>query len=163
MSKPWCAILTCLAFAAVCPPLAAQATGDYAADLARVYGAYQRLLAMKDGCGASFPDQRAVYDKAFDEWETRHRPLLQDLDKRLMAMIRRASADEKEYGRNFGKYEGAILEQRQEFKETFLSLGAREVRQQCRQFPAYLKGPDADFRKKYGDELQTIGRRKLID
>jgi hypothetical protein len=160
MSKPWRAVLICLAFAAVPSPAAAQATGDYAADLARVYGAYQRLLAIKEGCEASFPNQRAVYDKAFGEWENRHRSLLQDLDKRLTAMIRGASADEKDYSKNFGKYEGAVLQQRQEFKETFLSLGKAEVGQQCRQFPAYLKGPEADFRKKYADELQTIGKRK---
>lgn len=160
MSKRWLVYFGCLVLAGVRSPVSAQATGDYAPDLARVYGAHQRLLAIKEGCESSFPNRRAVYDKAYKEWETRHRSLLPDLDKRLTAMIRRASNDEKEYSRNFGKYEGAILQQRQEFKETFLSLGTQEVGEQCKNFPTYLKGPEADFRKQYAEELRTIAKRK---
>jgi hypothetical protein len=41
-----------------------------------------------------------------------------------------------------------------------LSLDQAELGQQCGQVPAYLQGPEADFSKKYAEELQTIGKRK---
>ena len=139
---------------------AAQGTGDYAEDLARVYGAHQRVLATREACDEAFPARRAVTDKAYSDWKQRHQSLLEELDGRVTLMIHGASADQKDYSRNLGKYEGAILQQRIEFKQTLLALDKTELAQQCGQFPAYLKGPEADFRKKYAGELKTIGKRK---
>jgi len=75
-------------------------------------------------------------------------------------MIHKVSVDQKDYSRMLGKYEGEILQQRLEYKKTLLALDRTELEHQCRQFPVYLKGPDADFRKKYAGELKTIRNRK---
>ncbi len=139
---------------------AAEAPGDYAADLGLVYGAYQRMLAMKEACDAAVPASQAANEKAFASWQTRHRALIRDLQRRVTAMIRLASHDETEYSRNFGKYEGAILQERQEYKEILLGLGPDELREQCQRMPAMLKGPGADLAKVYAAELATIRKRK---
>jgi uncharacterized protein with von Willebrand factor type A (vWA) domain len=138
----------------------AQSSGDYAEDLARLYAGHQRVLALRQACEESYPGQRGIYDKAYDEWNTRHHALLQDLEQRLTGMLRRASKDQQEYSRNLGKYEGAILQQRLEYKQTLLAQDKADLEQQCRQLPDYLASPDADFRKKYAQELQTLGKRK---
>jgi hypothetical protein len=139
---------------------AAEPSGDYATDLATVYGGYQRMLAMKESCDTALPPTRAANDKAFAAWQGRHRALIQDLQRRVTAMIRLASTDEKDYVRNLGKYEGAILQERQEYKETLLALGAEELRAQCQRMPEMLKGPGADLGKVYAGELETIRSRK---
>lgn len=140
--------------------LAAEASGDYATDLATVYGGYQRMLAMKEACDTAMPAARAANEKAFVAWRTQHRALIQDLQRRVTAMIRLASQDEKEYARNLGKYEGAILQEREEYKEILLGLGQDELREQCQRMPEMLKGPGADLGKVYAAELETIRKRK---
>lgn len=139
---------------------ASESSGDYATDLATVYGGYQRMVAMKEACDKVVPATRAVNDKAFAAWTAQHRALVQELQRRVTAMIRLASTDEKDYARNLGKYEGAILQERQDYRETLLGLGADELREQCQRMPESLKGENADLAKVYATELAVIRKRK---
>ncbi len=139
---------------------ASEATGVYATDLATVYSGYQHMLAMKEACDAAVPATRSANDKAFSAWQAQHRALIQELQRRVTLMIRLASQDEKEYARNLGKYEGAIVQERQEYRDTLLSLAADDLREQCRRVPEMLKGPDADLEKVYASELAVIRKRK---
>lgn len=140
--------------------IAAEASGDYATDLATVYGGYQRMLGMKEACDVAHPAARSTNEKAFAAWQARHRALIQQLQRRVTVMIRRASGDEQEYARNLGKYEGAILQERQDYREMLLGLGAEELREQCQRMPEMLRGPGADLEKVYAAELETIRKRK---
>jgi hypothetical protein len=140
--------------------VAADPSGDYAADLGRVYGAYQRVLAMKEACDTAVPGTRTANGKAFSAWQSQHRTLVQDLERRVAAMIRLASRDDQEYVRNVGKYQGAILLERQEYRDTLIGLGAGELREQCERMPDRLQGPEADLGKVYASELETIRKRK---
>lgn len=160
MFKHWLVYLGLSVVAGVAVPDAAQAGGTYSEDLARVYAAHQRILALKEACDEAVPSQRSGHDKAYADWKKRHHALLQDLDRRVTLMIHQASKDQQEYSRNLGKYEGAILQRRQDYKKDLLSLDKAELGQQCGQVPAYLQGPEADFSKKYAEELQTIRKRK---
>ncbi|MFN7085088.1 MAG: hypothetical protein ACK4N4_00505 [Burkholderiales bacterium] len=161
MNRRWlAAVIGSWALWSASPPLLAQATGDYAEDLARVYGAYQRLIATRDACDEKFPALRSVNARAFGEWKQRHQTLVRDLERRVLVMIRQASADQQEYGRNVGKYEGEILQQRLDYKETLFELDRADLEQQCKKFPAFLKSAEADFRKRYAGELETLARRK---
>lgn len=149
------AVMTGWAFTAV-----AEATGDYATDLAAVYGGYQRMLAMKEACDTAVTATRPANDKAFAAWEAQHGALVRELQQRVTAMIRLASRDEKEYARNLGKYEGAILQERQEYREVLIGLGIDELRAQCQRMPEMLKGAAADLGKVYATELAVIRKRK---
>lgn len=139
---------------------AAESSGDYATDLGRVYGGYQRMLAMKEACDTAVPASRPANARAFAAWEGQNRLLIADLRRRVTEMIRAASKDADEYVRNLGNYEGAILLDRKEYRDTLLALGRDELRAQCQQVPDMLKGPDADFAKVYAAELETLRRRK---
>lgn len=139
---------------------AAESTGNYATDLARVYGGYQRILALKEACDTAIPAARAANGKAFAAWEQQHRALLQDLRQRVEAMIRAASKDKDEYVRNLGKYEGDILLQRKEYRDLLLALGADELRAQCQRVPETLKAADANLARVYAAELETLRKRK---
>jgi hypothetical protein len=160
MFRHWLIYFGLSAVAGVAVPVAAQETGAYSEDLARVYAAHQRILALKEACDEAVPGQRDGHDKAYGEWKKRHNTLLQDLDRRVTLMIRHASKDQQDYSRNLGKYEGAILRRRQEYKKDLLTLDKTEMGQQCSQMPAYLQSPEADLNKKYAEELQTIRKRK---
>jgi hypothetical protein len=139
---------------------AADAPGTYAAGLGRVYGAYQRMLALKEACDTRAPDLRAANDKAFAAWHAQHRTLLQDLQRRVDAMILAASKDKDDYVRNIGQYQGAILLERKGYRDTLLALGVEDLRGQCQRMPEMLKGPDADLPRVYAAELETIRKRK---
>jgi len=106
------------------------------------------------------PAARAANNGAFTAWEAQHRALLQDLRRRVEAMIRAASKDKEDYVRNLGKYEGEILLQRKEYRDLLLALGADELRSQCQRVPETLKGADADLARVYAAELETIRKRK---
>jgi hypothetical protein len=159
MFKQWLVCLALPVFAGITAPAAAQSSGNYSEDLARVYAGHQRILALRDACDEVVPGQRDSHQKAYEEWRKRHHAMLQDLDRRLTVMIRQASRDQQEYSRNLGKYEGAILQQREDYKKDLLSNRA-ELGPQCGQLPAYLQSPEADFSRRYAEELQTIGKRK---
>ena len=148
------AVLACGIAAAADPP------GNYAESLGRVYGGYQRMLAMNEACDTAQPATRAANNRAFAAWEAQHRALIQDLQRRVSAMIKAASKDRDEYVRNLGKYEGAILLERKEYRDTLLGLGADELREQCQRMPESLKGPGADFARVYAAELEIIRKRK---
>jgi AcrR family transcriptional regulator len=139
---------------------AAESADDYATDLSRVYWGYYQVLEQKEACDASVPATRAANDKALAAWQAQHRPLVQELQRRVTAMIRAASRDEKDYARNLGKYEGAILHERREYRESLLKLSAEELRSQCQGMAEVLKGPDADLGRIYAAELEAIRRRK---
>jgi hypothetical protein len=139
---------------------AAQPPDSYAADLGRVYGGYQRMLAMKDACDMAVPAARAANDKAFAMWQAQHRALIQELQRRVQAMILAASTDKEDYVRNVGKYEGAILLERKEYRDTLLGLGKDELRDQCQRMPETLKGSSADLTQVYAAELASIRKRK---
>jgi hypothetical protein len=148
--------------AAISSPCAAAAepAGDYGSDLSRVYWGYYQVLAQKEACDAAVPATRAANDKALAGWQAQHRPLVEELQRRVTAMIRAASRDEKEYARNLGKYEGAILQERREYRESLLKLGADELRAQCQGMAETLRGPDADLAGIYAAELEAIRKRK---
>jgi len=139
---------------------AQQASGDYATDLGYVYGGYQRIIALKEACDEAVPATRAANERAFSEWQTRHGELLADLKRRVTAMIRRASSDEKDYARNLGKYEGAILLNREEQKMAFLLGGSEALGTHCRGVPELLKGPEGALSTVFADELETIRKHK---
>ena len=139
---------------------AAESSGNYATDLARVYGGYQRILAMQEACDTAVPAARAANKRAYAAWEAQHRALLEDLQQRVSAMIRAASKDKEDYLRNLGKYDGEILLQRKEYRDMLLALGAEELRGQCQRVPETLQGADANLGRVYAAELETIRKRK---
>ncbi len=75
-------------------------------------------------------------------------------------MIRRGSKDQKDVAKNVGKYEGAILKQRQEDTQAFLAQPKTEVDRLCREFPDSLRSTDTDLEKAYADELASVRKRK---
>lgn len=148
------------AILSLCAVAAEPAADDYASDLSRVYWGYYQVLAQKEACDASVPATRAANEKAIAAWQAQHRPLVQELQRRVTAMIRAASRDEKDYARNLGKYEGAILEERRGYRDSLLKLSADELRSQCQGMAEVLKGPDADLGRIYAAELEAIRQRK---
>lgn len=141
--------------------MAAESGGAYGESLSRVYFAYQRLLAVREACDKAFPAQAAASEKAYSGWQVRHKALLAELEARLSLMIRGASANEREYMRNIGKYEGAIVEYRNSQREELLAQSREGMEEGCTDFRNYLAGSGSDFNKEYADDLRVLRRRKL--
>ena len=150
-----------LAATTMAAPGAAQpSSGDYATELGYVYAGYQEVVALKEACDESIPKMRAANERAFAKWQARHKELLAELRRRVRAMIRAASKDQREYVRNLGKYEGAILTRREEYKMSFLTLGAEKLRAQCARLSDLLSSPAGDLNAVFASELETIRRHK---
>lgn len=160
ISKQWLVYVVCLVLAGAGSPVAAQATGDYATALGTLYGERYSLQVQKDGCISVQPKTRAALQKAYDDWRDRHEDLLEDLDNRFAAMIKQASTDQKDYSRNFGKYQGAVMRQRQEEKDAFLALPRDELLKQCKELPAYLRSPKSNIPARYPDEFSIVYGKK---
>jgi hypothetical protein len=156
--------LFALIFLIVTPPAthAAEERTEYRMSLTDVYGAYQSILARKEACSSAFPQMRGVTDNAYSGWQARHKKLLDELDQRLNMMIRSASRDEKEYAKNIGKYEGAILRQREEVKQTLLQQPRAEFELECKALPEFLKGADSDLEKEFAEQLAVLRKRPLV-
>jgi hypothetical protein len=133
--------------------LAAAVTfADYRASLLEVYGKYQGVLALREACVSAFPQSRGTYDKAFSAWQVRHKKLHDELDQRFAMMVRGYSKDEKDYARNFGKYQGALLRQREEIKQTLLLETRGDLEAKCKGLPEFLQSRDSDLESEFPGE-----------
>lgn len=140
---------------------AAQGSSTYASNLSRVYEAAQFIHAAKEACDSAEPDTRKANDAAYGAWRKQNQSLLDELERRFLALVRRASTDQKDYSKNVGKYAGEVLEHLEIMKKAFLSQPGEKISQQCRDLPDYLKGQDADLSKRYAAELKAIRKRKI--
>ena len=157
-----CSVVVVAALAGIGPANASEdSRAAYSASLTEVYGAYQSILARREACGSAFPQSRSATDKAYVGWQSRHKKVLAELDQRVNMMIRGASRDEKEYAKNIGKYEGAILRQREEVKQTLLQQPRPELELECKAMPEFLQGADSDLEKEFAEQLVVLRKRPL--
>ena len=134
---------------------------DYRASLLEVYGRYQGVLALREACHAAFPQMRPVNDKAFTAWQGRHRKLHDELDQRFALMVRAYSKDEKDYARNYGKYQGAVLRQREEAKQALLLETRSDLEPRCKAFPEFLVGRESDLESEFANEWMVLRQWQL--
>jgi len=164
MSKQWLgymfSILCGLAPGGANAQPEAKPPGVYAADLGTLYGERYSLQVLKDVCISVQPKTRAVLQKAYNDWMERHEDLVEDLDLRFQAMVKQASRDQKEDSRVFGKYQGAIMMQRQEKKDALLALPKDELLAQCKELPGYLHSTKSNIPVRYPDEFSTVYGKK---
>jgi hypothetical protein len=154
-------LISLIAAAATAGLAADQEENTYTAHLSRIYTAVQFIQARKEGCDTAEPDTRKVNDIAYKAWRKQHQILLDELERRFFALVRRASTDQKDYSKNVGKYAGEVQEHFEYIKKAFLGQPPEQITRQCQEFPDYLKGKDADLPKRYAAELKAIRKRKL--
>jgi hypothetical protein len=155
------ALFAGLLTAAVAPASAQEVRTEYRLSLTDLYGAYQSILARRDACNTAFASSRPAIEKAYSVWHTRHRNLLDELDQRFNMLIRSASKDEKDYSRNVGKYEGALLRQRDEAKQTLLQHPRSELELECKSLPEFLQSAESDLEKSFAEQLAIVRKRPL--
>ena len=136
--------------------LAAVSAADYRASLLEIYGKYQGVLALRDACNSAFPKTQPVNEKAFAAWQKRHRRLHDELDQRFAMMVRAYSKDEKEYSRNYGKYQGAVLKQRDEARQSLLMETRGDLEERCRGLPEFLQGRESDLESEFANEWVVL-------
>lgn len=130
---------------------------SYSEDLATLFNEHQRVLVLRDACFAAQPAQKADVGGAYEDWLNRHARIVDDLDNRFAAIIKRASKDQAEYSRNYGKYQAEVLQLREENKKALLANRER-LAQQCAELPGYLRHPKSDIPTLYPAEFKRIYR-----
>ncbi len=144
-----------------CAGVSAAEGFDYPGNLREVYGAYQGVLARREACASAYPQWSGAAGPAYTAWRGRHRKLIEELDQRLAMMIRGASKDDKDYARNIGKYEGAILLSREEAKTALLQQLPSDLEAMCKALPEFLHSAASDLEKAYAEELAIVRKRPL--
>lgn len=138
----------------------ADAGPSYGQELAQVYGTYQAVVARRDACNEALPNMKASTEKNYTAWRNRNAKTIAELDERLARMIRGASKDDKEYARNIGKYEGAMLQQRNDVKRALLAQPRDELDALCKTLPDFLASKESDLESLYAEELKSIRSRR---
>ena len=154
-------VLAIGALACASGAFAQEGRSEYRLSLTDVYGAYQSILARREACASAFPQNRPASDRAYTAWQGRHKKLLDELEQRVNMMIRGASKDEKDYAKNIGKYEGAILRQREEVKQTLMQQPRADLEAECKGLPDFLQGADSDLEKGFAEQLAILRKRPL--
>jgi len=131
-------------------------TRSYAADLATLFDEHQRVLAMREACVAALPAVRTEIEGAFKIWSDRHLHVIDDLENRFAALIKRASKDQAEFSRNYGKYQSEVLALREENKRSLLAGDKEKFVAECRGFPAYLRDARSDIPVMFPAEYRNI-------
>ena len=94
-----------------CSAAQAAESRSYTADLATMYNEYQRVVALRDAC-MTLPGRREEIFGAYKDWFNRHERIIDDFDNRFAALVKRASKDQADYSRNYGKYQAEVLQLR---------------------------------------------------
>ena len=129
---------------------------SYTADLATMYNEYQRVVALRDAC-MTLPGRREEIFGAYKDWFNRHERIIDDFDNRFAALVKRASKDQADYSRNYGKYQAEVLQMREDNKKLLLANRERLL-QQCGEFPGYVRSPKSDIPAMFPVEFKTIYR-----
>jgi len=130
---------------------------SYSADLATLYNETQRVLALRDACVTLQPEKKADIGGAYLDWLARHEILVDDLENRFAAIIKRASKDQADYTRNYGKYQAEVLQLREESKMALLA-SKEKLASQCAELPGYLRHPKSDMPAMFPAEIKRIYR-----
>lgn len=153
------------ALLAACAPVAVYAaeSRSYATDLATLYNEHQRVLALRAACVTARPSLRYEVEGAFKDWRERHEDLIDDLEDRFAALVKRASKDQAEFSRNYGKYRAEVVALREDNKRTFLAQDKENKEKfsaQCRDFPAYLRHSRSDIPEIFPAEFRNVYRAR---
>lgn len=153
-------VLLGLALGAIVPCAAGVAQAQersYTADLATLYNEYQRVLTVRDACMTAQPAKRAEFGEAYELWMARHVRIVDDLDNRFAALVKRASKDQAEYVKNYARHQSEVLQMREENKKALLADKAR-LGKECGELPAYLRHPKSDIPALYPVEFKAVYR-----
>ena len=129
---------------------------EYRTTLLEIYGRYQGVLAQPEVCNAAFPQMRPATDKAFAAWQVRHKKFVEELEQRVALMVRAYSKDEKDYSRNYGRFQGAVLKQREEVKQTLLIETRGDLETRCKSLPTFLNGRESDLESEFSAEIRAL-------
>jgi hypothetical protein len=130
---------------------------SYTADLATLYNEYQRILAVRDACIIAQPARREEVAGAYQDWLNRHVRIVDDLDNRFAAIVKRASKDQADYTRNYGKYQSEVYQLREENKKALLA-DKEKLAKQCGEFVAYVRHPKSDIPALFPAEFKSVYR-----
>ena len=139
-----------------CSAAQAAESRSYTADLATMYNEYQRVVALRDAC-MTLPGRREEIFGAYKDWFNRHERIIDDFDNRFAALVKRASKDQADYSRNYGKYQAEVLQLREDNKKLLLA-NREKLLQQCGEFPDYVRSPKSDIPAMFPLEIKTISR-----
>ena len=139
-----------------CSVAQAAESRSYTADLATMYNEYQRVVALRDAC-MTLPGRREEIFGAYKDWFNRHERIIDDFDNRFAALVKRASKDQADYSRNYGKYQAEVLQLRDDNKKLLLA-NREKLLQQCGEFPDYVRSPKSDIPAMFPVEFKTIYR-----
>jgi hypothetical protein len=139
------------------PGAARAAESSYSADLATLFNEHQRVLTLRDACITAQPEKKAELGNAYQDWLNRHVSIVDDLDNRFAAVIKRASKDQAEYTKNYGKYQSEVLHLREESAKALLAKKDVLVTQ-CAELPGYLRSPKSDIPTLFPLEFKRLYR-----
>jgi hypothetical protein len=130
---------------------------SYSADLATLYNEHQRILVLRDACIAAQPENKGDFGTAYQDWHARHARIVDDLENRFAAMIKRASKDQADYSKNYGKYQSEVLQMREDNKKALLA-NKEKLAPQCAELSGYLRHPKSDIPTLFPVEFKHIYR-----
>ena len=130
---------------------------SYAADLATLYNEYQRVLTLRDVCTTAQPAMRSEYAEAYQDWLNRHVRIVDDLENRFAAIVKRASKDQADYSKNYAKHQSEVLQIREGNKKTLL-VDKPKLIKQCDDYVAFVRHPKSDIPALFPIEFKTIYR-----
>lgn len=146
-------VIVALTFVSASPAVVHAATADeYRASLLEIYGRYQGVLALREACNSAFPRTQASNDKVFATWQKRHAKVHAELDQRFAMMVRAYSKDDKDYARNYGKYQGAVLKQREEATQSLLLETRGDLEARCKGLPEFLQSRESDLETEFAND-----------
>ena len=130
---------------------------SYAADLATMYSEYQRVFTLREACIAAQPAKRGEYAEAYQDWLNRHMRIVDDLENRFAAIVKRASKDQADYSKNYAKHQSEVLQMRESNKKTLLADKPKLIKQ-CDEYVAFVRHPKSDIPALFPNEFKTVYR-----
>lgn len=118
---------------------AAIAADDYAQNLGRVYQGIREAQNERDVCNSLYPDTAASNNKAWKNWQSSNKPLVDEYTHRYDAWLHQLAGKKKEKYRQYkviqeGKYAEAAVAR----KAAIQHAGPQQGRAICQNYPTAL-------------------------
>lgn len=133
---------------------------SYGATLATLYGERYWMQAYKDVCISVIPKSRQDLQSAYEEWLERHEQVVESLETRFAAMVKKASRDQKDYDEKYNAAHNEVMKQREENKANLRKLPKEELLKQCQDLPAFLRSEKSNMPNTHPKEFEALyGKR----
>jgi len=129
----------------------------YAEDVAGIYGDIQQVSAWQEVCTDEFPSTADANKRAVREWRSQYALFVQEMEERYQNMLWQEARHDPIRHKALLDHMARVHDSAMRgFKDILVRGGVDRLREQCENYPAYLKSPAMNLEVSQAEVVNRI-------